>query len=79
MRRTQLSNLYELGIIIVRSNRLQPFRDKKTGKQMNTAMIENINPPIVPMAKENQKTSFSPSNKNGIKPKQVERIVNIIG
>jgi hypothetical protein len=34
---------------------------------------------MVPMASENQKTSFCPSTKKGINPKQVERMVSKIG
>ncbi len=40
---------------------------------------ENINPPIVPAANENQNDSVCPPIKNGIIPKEVERMVIIIG
>jgi len=39
------------------------------------AIIENINPPIVPTAKANQNTSFCPSQMNGINPNTVEMMV----
>jgi hypothetical protein len=49
------------------------------GKIQNTPTILNTNPPIVPIASENQKISFCPSIRKGINPKQVDMIVSKIG
>ena len=55
------------------------FLIENTGKNSRRAMIEKINPIIVPTAKSNQKTSSGPSIRNGIKLKIVERTVKDIG
>ena len=44
------------------------------------AKMENNNPPEVPMAKENQKTSSSgPSIRNGTNPSTVDNVVRNTG
>ena len=49
------------------------------GMIKTNAIIENSNPPDVPMANENQNVSFSPSIKKGINPSMVEIIVKNTG
>lgn len=47
------------------------------GIKNTNAIIENSNPPIVPIAKENQKASTcGPSIKNGTNPNTVDNTVN---
>src|SRR5690554_544830 len=55
------------------------FLHKNTGRARNTPIILNTRPPMVPMARENQKISLWPSITKGISPKQVERTVSRIG
>ena len=54
-------------------------RLKNSGSQTIIAKMLNINPPIAPVASENQKPSFCPPVTKGIKPNEVERIVSIMG
>lgn len=46
---------------------------------MKMATIEKSMPPITPMANENQNGSLLPSNKKGINPNTVLRIVSKVG
>jgi len=52
---------------------------KKIGSTKNTQKREKISPPVVPAARENQKTSLCPFHKKGISPKTVEMTVRKIG
>ena len=49
------------------------------GITKTNAGMENSNPPVTPVAKENQKGSSSPSMKKGSNPIMVEAIVRNIG
>ena len=51
----------------------------KIGKNTKIPISENINPPITPKPRENQKLSSSPYIINGIKLIIVERIIMRIG
>ena len=52
----------------------------KMGLTKIKARMENNNPPEVPMAKENQKTSSSdPSIRNGTSPNTVDNVVKNTG
>ena len=50
-----------------------------TGSHSSNASTENTSPAMVPTAKANQNTSPGPSNRNGIRPSTVERMVSEMG
>ena len=49
------------------------------GSSTMRAMKEKIIPPMVPMAKANQKTSSLPSIRKGANPSTVDRMVSEMG